>query len=230
MSDKYQKIAQILCDITDQLIRDEIITLNNRLVNNVTLKSRTGSGLATYCKHEIKNNNFTITYGKKMIKSKFNQNEVRHWLTYREIIGRNYFDGETTLLNLLSHTICHELSHFIQQLRGWHKRGSIHNMQYYQILDDMHDTNIAATIRDMVSDCCDSLNIRLDFEVLQHKETTKNDLFFSVNDTVSFEHRTKIHTGTVVKVNRKTVIIRVKKLFKDASWKVPKQLVKNSSR
>lgn len=230
MSEKYQQIAQILCDITDQLIRDEIIKLNNSIVNNVTLKSRIGSGLATYCKHEIKNNNFTITYGKKMIKSKFNQNEVRHWLTYREIIRRNYFDGETSLLNLLSHTICHEVSHFIQQLRGWHKRGSIHNKQYYQILDEMHSNKHADTIRDMVSDSCDSLNISLDFDIHQHKETTRDEMFISVNDTVSFEHRTKTHTGTVVKVNRKTVIIRVKKLFKDSSWKVPKQLVKNSAR
>ncbi|MDH5393091.1 MAG: hypothetical protein OEY11_07905 [Gammaproteobacteria bacterium] len=228
MSVKYQQIAQILCTITNQLIADESIQFNDLSLQKVKLKSRVGSGLSTYCRHELKKNTFTITYGKKMIKSKFNQNEVKHWLTYREIIKRHYYNGEISVANLLAHTICHEFSHLIQQLSGWHKRGSIHNHQYYKILDYMHDAKIAENIKARLVAQCLKSGIDIEYDILTRPQLAPANKTFIINDTISFEHKQKTYTGKVVKVNRKTLIVSVKKLFKYSSWKVPKQLAKNA--
>ncbi|MDH5517621.1 MAG: hypothetical protein OEY36_07355 [Gammaproteobacteria bacterium] len=166
-----------------------------------------------------------------MIKSKFSPDEVVHWLSYREIIRRNYFTGDTSLPCLLAHTVCHEFAHLIQQLSGWHKRGSIHNSGYYQILDQLHKSGLAETIKNDIVRECEAQNLELIANIQPAIVTKKTqiEVFFSVNDTVCFDYKNKTHSGTVIKVNRKTLIIRVKNLFRHSRWKVPKLLVRNSS-
>ena len=222
---KYKDIALILCEITDDLINDQAINFNNLSLENTKLTCRAGGGLATYCKHDISNHLFTITYGKKMIMSKFNENELQHWLTYREIIKNSYFSSDTSIASVLTHTICHEFSHLLQQLCGWHIKGSVHNPEFYKILNYFHDEGIAEKIKNELIKRCIKSNISLKFEYLKSEIIRREEYIFDINDEISFLHKKKTYNGKVIKINKKTIIVSVKSLFRQSSWKVPKHLV-----
>jgi len=225
MTDKHQQIADILCQLTADLLTDNTINYNGIKLSTIKLNCRTGSGHATYCKYDSRLKTFTITYGKKMIKSKFSDYQITHWLTYREIIKYNYFDGKPSLLNVLTHTICHEFSHLIQQHFKWHIKGSVHNHKFYDILDYFYDTGIAIVLRDRLSETCKTQRISL----RQIKEPVQlpdhENISFTLNDMVSFVHKNKTVKGKISKINRKTVAIKVGRLFNHTVWRVPKSLV-----
>lgn len=225
MTDKYQKIASILCELTDELLHNSEIKFNNTVLSNINLTTRIGGGLATYCKHDRKNSLYTITYGKKMIKSKLNQNELPHWLTYREILKSNYFSADTSIESVFAHTICHEFSHLLQQEFGQHKKGSVHNDYFYRILTYFHHSGHAEKIREKLVNACDKNNLSLNTEV---KETIKTvvveEFLFYVNDEISFQHKNKTYNGKVIKVNRKTIIVIVSSLLRTSRWKIPKSM------
>jgi len=225
MMDKHQQLAGILCQLTTDLLTNNTIDYNGLNLEKIRLNCRIGSGHATYCKYDARQQLFTITYGKKMIKSKFGDYQITHWLTYREIIKHNYFDGNTSLLNVLTHTVCHEFSHLIQQHFKWHIKGSVHNDKFYNILEHFYDTGVAAEIRDRLSEACKTQKISL----RQIKEPTQlpdnESINFSLNDTVCFIHKNKTIKGKITKINRKTIVITTGRLFNQTLWRVPKSLV-----
>lgn len=222
MPDKYKKIASTLCDITTELLNDSDVRFNGASLSNIKLTNRIGSGLATYCKYDRNNSLYTITYGKKMIKSKLNQNEIPYWLTYREILKYNYFDNDTSLASVLSHTICHEFSHLLQQHIGWHIKGSVHNAGFYEILSYIHDSGIARKVKNKLIIACSIENISLETEIIKSKDIPFKDYSFDLNDKISFEHKSKTYNGVITKINRKTIIVKVPALFKSSIWKIPK--------
>lgn len=222
MPDKYNKIASTLCDITTELLNDSDVQFNGTSLSNIKLTNRIGSGLATYCKYDRNNSLYTITYGKKMIKSKLNQNELPYWLTYREILKYNYFDNDISITSILSHTICHEFSHLLQQHAGWHIKGSVHSARFYEILSYMHDSGIANKVKNKLITICSLEDISLDTEIVKSKSIPIQDLSFDLNDKISFEYKSKIYDGIITKINRKTLIVKVPSLFRSSIWKIPK--------
>ena len=74
-----------------------------------------------------------------MLQNKRNLEDARNWVTSYEIETKGYFDGQLNYLNLLAHTCCHEFSHLIQSINGWCKKGSIHNEDFYGILDQLYE-------------------------------------------------------------------------------------------
>ncbi len=226
MSDKYKKIASTLCEITSDLLNESDIKFNDISLSNIKLSNRIGSGLATYCKYDRRSSQYTITYGKKMIKSKLNQNELPFWLTYREILKYNYFDNDISIASVLSHTICHEFSHLVQQHVGWHKRGSVHNIRFYEILSYFHDSGIANEVKNKLIASCSLKNLSLDTEITKSNNSSidllNDESCFYLNDKISFEHKNKIYDGIVTKINKKTIIVTVPAMFRSSIWKIPK--------
>lgn len=222
MSDKYQQIAAILCELTTDLLKESKLESEKVSLLNISLNTRVGSGLATYCKSDRRNKEYTITYGRKMIKSKFNQNELPHWLTYREILKYNFFNSDVSIVNVFTHTVCHEFSHLIQQESGCYLRGSVHNAYYYKILNRFYESGIADQIKAQLIEACKKNGLSLESEFFELKKD--NGEVFYINDAISFTHKCKVHNANVVKINKKTVIVNVKSLFKTTQWKIPKKL------
>lgn len=222
MKDKHSQIAQIMGEITVKTLAssDDFISLIKN--NPVKFSTRVGSGRATYCKHHRTNCEMTITYGKKMIASKLNPAEATHWLSYREIIKRNYFDGDTSLSNLLSHTICHEFAHAIQQIQGLVYKGSIHNEYFYTILDQLHQSSLANNVKQELRRLCEQHSINLTYNQPSVAATGLLTPQFQLNDTIQFKHRNKLISARIIKINSKTFTVQSKGLFKTILWRVPK--------
>lgn len=222
MPNKYQQIATLMCDITETHLWNSELISENKLFTDIKLKTRVGSGMATYCKYDAINNIFTITYGKKMIASKFNPNQTKNWMTHREIKSKLYFQGETTLLNVLSHTICHEFAHIIQQMNRWCTKGSIHNNKFYYLLAQLHDSGIAETVRQELHDKFNKHFISAEYYDIPAEKYIEQQHSFCMNDRISFNHKKKMIYGKIIKINKRTLIVNVKSLLRNTQWKVPK--------
>lgn len=155
-----------------------------------------------------------------MIASKFKAHEIHDWLTSREISRYKYFDGEITLLNVLTHTICHEFSHFIQQIHGQSFRGSIHNSYFYTILDSFYSNFTADKVRSELAIRCQQKQIQLEFD--NSKLPLSIQTHYQKDDKISFQHGNKTRHGVITNVNRKTVtVVTTDKLFRRQLWRVP---------
>lgn len=121
------------------------------------LRIRVGSGQKTYLSHPrdvTTDANMTLTYGVKMVASKTDPHLICKWLTSREIHERNYFNGQINLLNVLAHTMAHEFGHFVQVILGRRYDGSVHNHEFYAILDRIHASGEGEKIRDALHQNC----------------------------------------------------------------------------
>jgi len=228
MKDKHTLLAQIMGRITVETLAssDDFISLTKS--NPVKFSTRVGSGRATYCKHHRTNSEMIITYGKKMIASKLNPVEAEHWLSYREIIKRNYFDGDTSLNNLLSHTVCHEFAHALQQIQGLVFKGSIHNEHFYRILDQLHHSSLANNVKQELRQLCEQHSINLTYNQPPAAATGVLKPPFQLNDTIQFKHRNKLISARIIKINSKTFTVESKGLFKTILWRVPKHQAQHS--
>lgn len=175
------------------------------------LLTRVGSGKQTYCRSES-NNRFTITYGMKMVESNLDQTLALSWLSTKEIQQRGYYDGQLTLLNLLSHTVCHEYVHIIQNLKDWRYDGSVHNEEFYYLMDRLHASPLAYKVRGFLQRECSQAGISLEFRSISDlptdpARTIKQD--FSLGDTVKFKSKSgKVVTGRIKRVNQRTLSIQ----------------------
>jgi len=221
MNCKYQQIAEFLCQLTEDHLWNSTSFSDVIAFDRYKLKTRIGCGMATYCKFNPKENMFTINYGKKMIESKFNQQQVKLWMTYREVDSRHYYNRVTTLINILAHTVCHEFAHVIQQVTKSISKGSIHNAHFYSILDKIHTSDESVIIRQKLEHFFLKNAISPEYE---DKSLSTNNVFdVQIGTTASFSHKKKVISGVVIKINKKTVQIKVKKFLTDTVWKVPKQ-------
>ena len=121
------------------------------------LTIRVGSGKKTYLSHSrdvATNAHMTLTYGIKMVASKSDPNYICKWLTSREVHERKYFNGQINLLNVLAHTMAHEFGHFVQVILGRRYDGSVHNQEFYVILDRIHASGEGERIRDALHRNC----------------------------------------------------------------------------
>ena len=221
-NDKLQQLATIMGDITITVLWQSSFCKSLLDTSSPQLKTRVGSGRATYCKYHRLNNELCITYGKKMISSKFNHNEAELWLSFRELVNKQYFEGDSRLLNVLSQTICHEFSHALQQLQGKVFKGSIHNQHFYQILDQLHINGLAKEVKQALDNKCNHAGIDLSY-AYDTQSTTIADIKFTLNDKVQFRHKKKLMSGKIIKINKRSLTIETKGLFSTTRWRVPKQ-------
>lgn len=227
MSDKYKHIAHLLCQLSEQVLwqhaRDWIADKAPKL----SFSTRVGGGMATYCLYNPNTQHCKLNFGKKMVASKFNANEIKYWLTTREIKSKAYFNQEITLANVLAHTACHEFAHLIQQIKGWHTRGSVHNAGFYKILGSIHQSGFAHQVRDELVQQCHDMNIKLQFD-MQACIQPELDLgpVFKPMDTVCFTHKGISYIGVVERVNKKSVtVLATDGISRESLWRVHPNLL-----
>ena len=138
-------IAEAMCDVTASVLWSRTKTWAYDRKPGMEFSTRVGAGNATY--HRCVDHRHEITYGVGMIRSKHSDQNISSWTTGREIIQRQYYGGNLSLLNALSHTCLHEFGHLIQVITGKRTAGSVHNEAFYAILDRLHASEVASLVR-----------------------------------------------------------------------------------
>lgn len=198
----YRRIAGWLCELTQDVLWQQAGPWLARRDPGARLRCRVGRGEATY--HRRAGGVHDVTFGWKMVASKHRLAEARRWKTAREITARGYFGGEIAVANLLAHTCCHEFAHVVQSVNGWYWRGSIHNAEFYRILDRMHTGGAARRVLDALLARADADGVELAFT--QAAEPTA--AVFDIGDRVRFDYRGRPVLGEVIRVNRKTLNVK----------------------
>jgi hypothetical protein len=160
----HQTVASAMCKVTDEVLWQPRKAWALKHNPGADLKFRVGSGKKTYLRHQrdlADDARMTITYGSQMVASKTDPVAMCRWLSSREIHKRRYYDGELNLLNILSHTIAHEFGHFVQVILGRSYSGSVHNAEFYTILDRIHSGGEGDKIREALHSACMHLGIDL---------------------------------------------------------------------
>ena len=200
---RYHRIAGWLCELTRGILWRQAGPWLAQRDPGARLRCRVGRGEATYHRradgglHEV-------TFGWKMVASKHRLAEAQRWKTAREIAARGYFGGEITVAHLLAHTCCHEFAHVVQSVNGWYHRGSIHNAQFYRILDRMHAGGAARRVLDALHTRARADGIDLAFTQLGEPAAA----VFDIGDRVRFDYRGRPVLGEVTRVNRKTLNVK----------------------
>lgn len=146
----YYFVANAMCEVTDEILWKPRRAWALKHNPTADLELKVGSGKKTYLSHKRDISNdacMTLTYGKLMVASKSNPDSLCEWLSSREVYERRYFNRELNLLNVLSHTVAHEFAHFVQNILGRRYDGSVHNREFYTILDRVHSSGEADKIR-----------------------------------------------------------------------------------
>lgn len=202
-----QLIAGWLCQASDQVLWRRASDWLDAQPGRHRLHCRVGHGEATYYR-TAGNNEHTLTYGWKMVASKCDEEAARNWRTGREILARGYFGGELTLPSLLAHTCCHEFAHLVQSVKGWIARGSIHNAQFYRVLDRIHGAGAAQDVRHFLESQARAQGLELTFRPPQTSPREHDRPAFRVGQRVTFDYRGSAIIGEVIRVNRRTVNVR----------------------
>lgn len=150
-------IARAMCLVTEDLLWKPRMAWARSRCPGAALIVRVGSGRKTYLSHHHNlsvNAEMTLTYGVKMVAEKAQPELMCRWLTARELHERRYFGGELNLLNVLTHTIAHEFGHFVQNVLGRRYDGSVHNDEFYTILDRIHSSGEGDRIRAALHSHC----------------------------------------------------------------------------
>ncbi len=153
----HNTVGMAMCRITEDLLWKPRIGWALKHNPNASLTVRLGSGSKTCLTHarDVRRNaDMTLTYGIKMIADKSDPESICKWLTAKEVHQRKYFQGEINLLNVLTHTMAHEFGHFVQVILGRRYDGSVHNPEFYTILDRIHQSGEADKLRDALHRHC----------------------------------------------------------------------------
>tara|TARA_R110002124_G_scaffold128157_19_gene288728 strand:+ start:25625 stop:26188 length:564 start_codon:yes stop_codon:yes gene_type:complete len=154
-----------------------------------------------------------LTYGTEMIVSKSDKACLSLWTTGREVSQRGYYNGELSLLNVLAQTIVHEFGHVVQIILGRRYKGSVHNAEFYQILDRIHSSGEAEKIRNELNERCLAFNIDLSQVEASHSIPDDDALSLSeirTNERLWFK-APKLHAHNpvlVTKVLRKRIAVK----------------------
>lgn len=205
----HRLIAEALCDAAEQLLRKQAPrSMRARDRRSASISTRVGTGKATYCRQA--GESFTLTFGIRMIAEKCNASTAVRWLSATEITRRGYLGGRLTPANLLAHTVCHEVSHVVQCLKGWRLQHSVHNDAFYRILDRMHERGWGEHARDLIEQRLQRTAIRLPTEAFAGHEDQLRvaRARFSVGDAVQFAlgRSARMH-GTILRLNPKRAVV-----------------------
>ncbi|RRJ82763.1 hypothetical protein [Aestuariirhabdus litorea] len=199
-----QRVAQLLVEVTEQVLWREIQPWLRDRGHRIQLHCRVGSGRATH--HRQQGARHSITYGRKMVASKRCPLQAELWTTAREIRARGYFRGQWGLAELLAHTCCHEFAHLVQSLNGWYGRGSIHNAGFYQILDRIHRSGSAQRVLEALLRAAQDAQLELGFLPPGAAARDTAPVPAPVRgQRVRFQYRGKLVSGVVTRIHRQTV-------------------------
>lgn len=216
-----RRLGDLMCSVTEKILWQPASDWVTDRLPGSTLTCRVGSGQATYHRFDSRIKQHQITYGTRMIEAKQQPETAIGWLSGREIQGKGYFNGELSTLNLLAHTCCHEFAHLLQHSAGHRFRGSVHNRYFYNILDELHESGGARTVRETLAERAQEAGLQLSDILFKLPEPTHQKNHWRIGEAVSFEARQKKFFGEIVRVNRKTCTVDGMGPFRGVRYRVP---------
>ncbi|WP_375172045.1 hypothetical protein [Marinobacter sp.] len=222
-----RQLGQLMCDTTFDSLWLPAGEWTGRPPDNA-LRCRVGSGQATYHRFDPERRQHLITYGVRMIEAKQRPETAQGWLSSREILKRGYFDGQLSPLNLLAHTCCHEFAHLLQQSAGKRYRGSVHNRHFYRILDDLHRSGRAESVRQVLASRAAEQALPLSAATFTLEDPARTRAHWQVGEVVAFEAGKRVVQGRIRRVNRKTCTIEGTGLARGVRYRVPLQLLRKA--
>ncbi|WP_242634301.1 hypothetical protein [Marinobacter salicampi] len=219
-------VGELLCTTTTDVLWAPSRNRIHQVRPGATLACRVGSGQATYHRHDQRDQVHRITYGLRMVMAKYQSQTAAGWLSSREIIRFRYFDGILSPRNLLAHTCVHEFAHLLQQVAGQRRHGSVHNQEFYRILHELHADGSADAVKEALGMAADRLGLSLPETAFVVPEPTDMRARWRVGDAVSFGSRSRVHSGTVQKVNSKTCTVTVSQGKQGLRYRVPFALLR----
>lgn len=219
-------LGQLMCETTRVVLWSPARQWIRERAPGSTLACRVGSGQATYHRFDPQQKRHQITYGARMIAAKHQAESAAGWLSGREIRQRNYFGGELTTLNLLTHTCCHEFAHLLQHVAGQRYRGSVHNGHFYRILDELHQSGGAQAAREYLASGAGRLGVELPDRPFNPVDASQLLANWQVGDTVRFGAGKRQHQGEIVRVNRKTCTVEGTGPSRGLRYRVPASLLR----
>lgn len=198
-------IAETLCSVTKDILWDYIKTWAYEKKPGLDFSCRVGSGRATHHKHSgLKHE---ITYGIEMVRSKHRPSEIARWTTGKEILKRGYYGGRLSLLNAIAHTANHELSHLVQVVLGQRYDGSVHNDEFYTILDRLYSNPVASQVRHEINIRTRAQDVVLSHIPLITQEEIDQKKKVKVGDIVQTNFQGSIFIGQVTEVRRTMCLV-----------------------
>lgn len=215
-----------MCHATRNILwqpaRDWVRERNSR----ADLVLRVGSGQATYHRYDPRTKQHLINYGVRMIAAKRQPETAQGWLSTREIRERGYFDGEVSELNLLAHTCCHEFAHLLQYSAGQRRYGSVHNRQFYEVLDQLHASGAADATRQFLKEQANKAELVLSRDVFEMHNPHLQSSRWQVGEHARFGTGRKQQQGKIIRVNRKTCTVEISHQPRNLLYRVPFALLK----
>lgn len=210
-------IAQFMCDVAEDVLWATIQPWVSIKAPNLHFHTRVGSGKRTYCLFERRSRKASLTFGIGLVADHQNPLKVHAWLSTKEILSRNYFGGDVTFMNLMAHVVCHEMAHVVQNIRGERYANSVHNPEFYRILDKMHTNGHAHRVRDRLKALLLQAGIPTDYWSQNELASAcpQPSAEFKAGNMVAFELKGQVITAKVSRVNQKTLSV----YFNDSTGK-----------
>lgn len=203
------------------LMADACHELHSAWAPACRLRTRIGSGRATWHRYDPRPDEHCITIGARMVADKAQPALCGGWLSAREILGRGYFEGGLSELNLLAHGCCHEFAHLLQTRAGGRRKGEVHNAAFYQWLDRLHSAGAAHSLRARLAEQARAQGWVLSTDrVSVAAETALRD--FSVGAQVRFGPGLQ---GRIRRVNRRTCTVDGTGPCRGRRYRVPPQMM-----
>lgn len=144
MTDDSNVIAQIMCDLTREVVWPHAKKIMKEhgwgLPLWIKLETRVGSGFKTCHRIRYVDNLYSkhiITYGVKAVRDQRDFRRSNNYRTGFEIKEKGYFNGELRHSNVIAHLILHETAHAIQTFLGYRYDNEMHNKYFYYFLDEL---------------------------------------------------------------------------------------------
>jgi hypothetical protein len=204
-------IAHAMCDASVDILWKHIEPWAKKKKLNIELRCRVGSGKRTYHR-KLSANVHLLNYGIKMVGNKrLNPASASRWTTGREILKRGYFDSSLTLSNIISHTVVHEFSHLIQVLNGWRYDGSVHNEDFYNVVDRIYLSGKADEVKYYLLDRCGRFDLDDRWNELANQiseENLESNQLLPRGQSILFLHNGCQKKAIITRVNKHTYSIQ----------------------
>lgn len=213
---------------TEALLQPRIAWAQER-VGEFSFSLHLGRGRRTYLRHSqiptrtgllkrsTMQHEFKLVYGRRCIAEMFDPEQYHRWKSFAELknnLGPHHSEPLTPLRHL-SHIVLHEFSHFVQSVLGQRYNGSVHNREFYHILERSYaadsDLQVMQFLLDACGDCPETIaalhtgygSQRLPLPTAAaFSPRARAPHGFQRGQQVSFVYRRKTYTGTITRLNK----------------------------
>lgn len=218
----YRKITRLMVNATKDILHKSCQSWLDMKYPNTKLTIKIGTGKATHHK-KLSHGNHQIVFGVDMIKEVMESEYISSkWRHGEEIVERQYFNGVLSPQHMMVAAVMHEYAHFVQVLNGGRTYKSVHNKNFYEILDRMHANGHANNILIYLMSFKEFKEMCYKHEHKKDMSITFTQQNIAVGKRLTFVNKEKKEiSGIVERTSKRTVTINVHQ----GKYRVPYHLI-----